>query len=174
MNVLVAYASVHGSTAEVGEFIGKTLTERGLKVTTASVDAVRIISPYDVVILGTAIQMGTWLPEMTDFITRFQDMLATKTVYLWVSCIRVLEPHGYQHVMEYYMANDLLERLKVQDTAVFAGKLDLQQVDWNERWTLAARYDGATWPSSFDGDFRDWDTIRAWCDKIAEAISAVK
>lgn len=173
MNILVAYASSHGSTAEVAEFIGKTLGERGLKVTVASVDSVRIVSPYDVVILGTAIHAGTWLPQMTDFVTRFQDSLADKPAYVWVSCIRVLEPHGLQHVLEYYMADDLMEKLNVQDVTVFPGKLDLQNVDWNERWTLAARYDGSTWPSSFDGDFRDWDKIRAWCDKIAEAVSAV-
>lgn len=173
MNVLVAYASSHGSTVEVAEFISHHLEERGLKVTHASVDSVRIVSPYDVVILGTAIHAGTWLPEMTDFVTRFQDTLAEKLVYLWISCIRVLEPHGYQHVLEYYMVDNLVEKLNLQDTAVFAGKLDLQTVDWNERWTLAARYDGDTWPSSFDGDFRDWDKIRLWCDKIAENVSAV-
>lgn len=174
MNVLVAYASSHGSTAEVAEFISHILEERGLKVTLADVDSVRIISPYDVVILGTAIHAGTWLPEMTDFVHRFQDALAGKPAYLWVSCIRVLEPHGYQHVLEYYMVDDLMEKLNIQDTAVFAGKLDLQQVDWNERWTLAARYDGDTWPSGFDGDFRDWDKIRLWSEKIAESVSAVE
>lgn len=174
MNVLVAYASHHGSTAEVAEFISRALEERGLKVTFASVDSVRIVSPYDVIILGTAIHAGTWLPEMTDFVMRFQDVLAERPIYLWMSCIRVLEPHGYQHVLEYYMVNDLLDKLNIRDTAVFAGKLDLQTVDWNERWTLAARYDGDTWPSSFDGDFRDWEKIRLWSEKIAASISAVE
>lgn len=174
MDILVAYASSHGSTAEVAEFIGRKLQEHNHKVTVADVNSVRIIGRYDLVILGTAIHTGTWLPEMADFVTRFQDNLADKPVYLWVSCIRVLEPHGFEHVLEYYMADDLMEKLNLQDVTVFAGKLDLQNVDWNERWTLSARYDGSTWPGSFDGDFRDWDKIRVWCDKIAEAVSAVK
>lgn len=172
MNILIGYASAHGSTAEIAEFMSGVFNERGFKVTVASVETIKLIGPYDVVILGTAIHAGTWLPKMVDFVTAFHDALVDKPLYLWVNCIRVLEAHGYDHVIEYYMVHDLLKGLDVREITAFAGKLDLQRVDWNERWTLAARYDGTTWPSNFDGDFRDWDKIRAWCEKVAASVSA--
>ncbi|NWG16331.1 MAG: hypothetical protein HXY41_06815 [Chloroflexi bacterium] len=172
MNVLIGYASAHGSTAEIAEFMGGIFKERGYKVTVAGVETINLIGHFDVIILGTAIHSGTWLPKMVDFMTTFQEPLAEKPVYLWINCIRVMEAHGYEYAIEYYMVHDLLKSLNVRDIAAFAGKLDLQNVDWNERWTLAARYDGATWPSNFNGDFRDWDKIRAWCEKVAGSVSA--
>jgi menaquinone-dependent protoporphyrinogen IX oxidase len=67
-----------------------------------------------------------------------------------------------------------LKLLDVRQVAVFPGKLDLEATDWQERWTLAARYDGHTWPSGFDGDFRDWDKVRTWAGEIARELLAVK
>ncbi|MBL8157338.1 MAG: hypothetical protein JNM70_24410 [Anaerolineae bacterium] len=72
------------------------------------------------------------------------------------------------------MEPQLLAPLNVRDKAALAGKLDLQSVDWNERWTLAARYDGETWPSSFDGDFRDWEKVKAWAEKVAQDLKGAK
>jgi menaquinone-dependent protoporphyrinogen oxidase len=167
MKVLVTYATAHGSTAEVGAEIGRILSEKGLVVEVVNVKEVRTVDGYDALVIGSAVHNGAWLPEFNAFLKAFADKLERVPVYLWLSCIRVLEQYGEQHVKEYYINYGLLEKLNVQDVAVFPGKLDLAASDWNERWTLAARYDGATWPSSFDGDFRDWDKIRAWANQVA-------
>ncbi|MBL8164822.1 MAG: hypothetical protein JNJ61_22745 [Anaerolineae bacterium] len=172
MKALLAYASAHGSTAEVAQRIGKTLTAQGLDVTVAPVQTVGSVDDFDAFIFGTPIHAGTWLPEMTNFIKGFTDQLAGKPVYFFITCIRLMEQYGYDHVMEYYMIPEVLEKLNVYDKAAFAGKLDLKDVDWNERWTLAARYDGSTWPSNFDGDFREWSKIDAWAEKAAAELLA--
>ncbi len=174
MKVLIAYASAHGSTAEIAEFIGRALSEQGLSVTVASADTLSTVKGYDLFVLGTAIHAGTWLPAMTDFTSRFAEELAKHPVFLWVTCIRVMEQYGEEHVMEHYMVHELLRKINPRGIAAFAGKLDLQTVDWNERWTLAARYDGMTWPSSFDGDFRNWEEIRAWAQRIADHAQAAQ
>ena len=49
----------------------------------------------------------------------------------------------------------------------------MSAVDWEERWTLAARYDGAGAPGSYNNDFRDWDLIRAWTSRVAEDLLPV-
>jgi menaquinone-dependent protoporphyrinogen oxidase len=170
MNILIAYATAHGSTAGVAQEIGQLLVERNLNITVANVKDVRAVRDYDVLILGSAIHMGAWLPEMTAFLRAFQDDLIAKPIYLWVNCIRVLEQYGEEHVLEYYLDHEMLNRLRVRNIAIFPGKLNLDTADWNERWTLAARYDGATWPSSFDGDFRDWEKIRNWGNRIASEL----
>jgi menaquinone-dependent protoporphyrinogen oxidase len=171
MKVLVAYASAHGSTGEVAEFIGREFTAKGLTVTTVNVNDVQMLGEYDAFVLGTAIHSGSWLPEMARFMIHWEERLAQKPVYFWVNCVRIMEQYGREHVMEYYMRHDILHRIGAHNVAIFAGKLDLKAVDWNERWTLAARYDGATWPNGFDGDFRDWDKIRAWANHVANELS---
>src|SRR4051794_15073875 len=103
MNVLIAYASAHGSTAAVGQEISRIFEERGLSITVANIKAVRSVRDYDVLVLGSAIHSGAWLPEMTAFFRAFQEDLTAKPIYLWVSCIRALEQSGEEHVLKYYL-----------------------------------------------------------------------
>jgi menaquinone-dependent protoporphyrinogen oxidase len=174
MNILVAYASAHGSTAQVANVIGQVLTARGSCVTVANVKEVLNIHEYDALVLGSAIRHGAVLPEMSALLRAFGKELASKPIYLWVNCIRVLEQHGEKYVLDYYLDHQILNPLHVRNIAVFAGKLALENTDWNERWTLAARYDGSTWPSSFDGDYRDWTKIRTWAERIAVELKPAK
>lgn len=174
MKVLVAYATVHGSTAEVAQAIGEELKAQGLQVTVEDVNQMQRLNGYDAFVLGTPVHAGTWLPELKEFFKKNIKHILGKPVYVWVTCIRVMERFGREHVMEFYMVPEILDKLDVRDKTAFAGKLDLQNTDWNERWTLAARYDGESWPINFDGDFRDWDAIRTWAHKVAQELQVTR
>jgi menaquinone-dependent protoporphyrinogen oxidase len=170
MNVLVAYASAHGSTAEMAAFIADRLRERYFEVTVASVEEVQTLDGFDAFVLGSAIHGGMWLTPMGQFIDRFNAEFAGRPTFLFMSCIRVLEPDGPQHVVQHYVNYDALRSLNLREVKPFAGKLEMSAIDWDERWTLAARYDGSAAPGSFNRDFRDWNAIRAWADKVADSL----
>ncbi len=173
MKVLVGYATVHGSTAEEAQRIADVLTKRGHIVTVADVKTLTHVDGYEAFVLGTAIEASTWLPEFKAFFKAFESQLADKPIYIWVNCIRVMEEYGMSHVMEFYMEPELTKNLNVRSRTAFAGKLDLKTVDWDERWSLAARYDGHAWPTNFDGDFRDWDKIDEWATLTANDLQTV-
>mgnify|MGYP001187734594 CR=1 FL=1 len=168
--VLVGYASAHGSTAEVAEFIGKVLQEHDFAVTVASVDDVKSVSDYDAFILGSAIHAGMWLTPMSVFFERYEDQIVGKPVYFFMTCIRVLEPDGYQHALDNYVYHETMDKLDVKDIGVFAGKLTWDQIDLRERWTISLRYDGTEVPGTRNDDFRDWNAIRAWAVSVREAL----
>ncbi len=174
MKVLVGYATVHGSTADVAQRIGDVLAQRGHEVTVADVKTLTHVDHYDAFVLGSAIHAGTWLPELKSFVKAFETQLISNPTYLWVTCIRVMEEFGMSHVMDFYMEPELTAKLDVRSKMAFAGKLDLEAVDWDERWSLAARYDGHAWPTNFDGDFRDWDKIVDWATATANDLESVK
>jgi menaquinone-dependent protoporphyrinogen oxidase len=168
MKLLLLYGTKKGSTAEVADFIAAALREEGLEVDVANASDFREdIGTYDAFILGSPVYTGLWLPYVLQTIDTLIPAIGQKPVYCWVSCIRVLEPEGYQHVRQNYMPVEIFSRLNVQDVAVFAGKLDLNEIDFDERWTLAIRYDGVSNPTELTGDYRNWDAIRAWAHKIA-------
>lgn len=173
MKVLVGYATVHGSTEEIAQRIGKVLTQRGYNVTVANVKTLTHVDEFDAFVLGTAIEAGTWLPEFKAFFKAFDNQMMGKPIYVWVSCIRVMEEYGMSHVMDFYMVPELLAKQNVRSRTAFAGKLDLETVDWNERWSLAARYDGHAWPTNFDGDFRDWVKIEDFATSTANDLQAM-
>ena len=170
MQLLIAYASVHGSTAEIAEFIGKELRQRDFTVTVANMTEVESLDEYDAIILGSAIHGTMWLQEMSIFLDHFQEDLKVKPLLVFITCVRVLEPDGYEHVLREYINHQVLDKLNVKSLTAFAGRLDYSEIDWNERWTLAARYDGSQSPGSYSRDFRDWDKIRSWAISVADQL----
>jgi len=69
MNVLVAYASAHGSTRSVAENVGRSLSARH-QVTTRPVAEIIGLDSYDAIVLGSAVHDGAWLPEAREFVLR--------------------------------------------------------------------------------------------------------
>jgi menaquinone-dependent protoporphyrinogen oxidase len=173
MKVLIAYASAHGSTEETARFIKRILDAFNLNVTVAAVQDVESVAEYDAFILGSAIEGGMWLHEMSIFMERFGREIAAKPSYLFITCIRVLEPDGYEHALKYYIHHNTIERLHIENIAVFAGRLNIERIDWNERWLLAVQYDGAVIPGYQNRDFRDWNAIALWALSIASNLHAI-
>jgi menaquinone-dependent protoporphyrinogen oxidase len=173
MKVLVGYSSAHGSTREIAQFIGKILQIYDLEVTVADAEAVSDAQQYDTFVLGTAIHAGIWLQGMLQFMDRFRDVLARKPTYFFITCIRILEEDGYEHVMENYLHHDILKSINVREVIPFAGKLEFEAVDWEDRWLLAVRYDGQIMPGEYRDDYRNWQTIASWAHKIADELGAV-
>lgn len=170
MKVLIGYASMHGSTAEVAHFMGQIFRERGVETAILAVDKVESVKEYDAFLIGSPIYAGMWLTEMSRFLDQFGADMAGKPVYFWITCIRILEPDGHQHALDNYLHRPTLEKIGARDVGVFAGKLRFETIDWNERWTLSARYDGKELPGSRNDDFRDWNAIRAWTTQVRDQI----
>ena len=61
--VLVAYATKYGATAEIAEKIGEVLRQAGLPTDVLPVDRVGDLSAYKAVVLGSAVYIGQWRKE---------------------------------------------------------------------------------------------------------------
>jgi menaquinone-dependent protoporphyrinogen oxidase len=170
MKILVAYASVHGSSKEMAQFIGRILQTYDAEVTVANVVDIHNVEGYDAYVLGTAIHASLWLQDMCTFIDRFKDHLARKPTYFWVSCIRALEEDGRAHALKYYFDYKMLDAFDVREVSVFTGKLDTSNITRQEQWFLVANYDGKLTPGNMKHDYRDWQAIARWGNKIAQDL----
>jgi menaquinone-dependent protoporphyrinogen oxidase len=173
MNVLIAYASIHGSTAEIAQFIGRILESYSINVTVADVKDIASVEGYDGVVLGSAIEAGMWLHEMSQFMDRFKNELAHKPCFLFITCIRVLEVDGDEHTKKYYVHHGTVTQLGIRDIAVFAGRLNVDRINWDESWLLALQYDGTQIPGRLNHDYRDWQAIGSWSVQVAHELEAV-
>jgi menaquinone-dependent protoporphyrinogen oxidase len=171
LKILIAYASAHGSTAEIAQFIADALqhSQPHAALTLAEVSTLSQLNPesYDVFVLGTPIHGGAVLPEMLGFIRHNRSLLASRPLFFWMSCIRILEPNGLEHVLTHYVPTDFQQNIHPVDITAFAGKLTLMNVDSDDRWVLSAQYDGDKHPEGFNGDYRDWDTIGNWVTDLS-------
>jgi menaquinone-dependent protoporphyrinogen oxidase len=165
-NVLIAYASKYGSTAEIAEKIGEVLRREGLQVDVFPVKDVKDIGPYHAVILGSAVYMGFWRKEAVKFLRNNEKALSERVVWLFSS-----GPSGEGDPVELLKGwrlppgqQPIVDRIKPRDITVFHGNLDVKKLNPFEKWIIN-RVKAQT------GDFRNWDAITAWASSVADALN---
>jgi len=70
MTVLVTYASKHGSTEEIARRIADRLRERAVDAEARPITEVHDLGDAEVVVLGSAVYMGSWMKEASQFAER--------------------------------------------------------------------------------------------------------
>lgn len=162
MRVLVAAASKHGSTQEMAEAIGVVVAESGADVTVARIDRdAPAVAGYDAVILGSAVYIGHWLEAARQFAEEHREDLAARPVWLFSS-----GPIGSPLKPDDVHAVDvarIMELTGASEHRLFAGKLDKSRLGFGERALMHA-------VRAAEGDYREWDEIRAWATGIAEIL----
>ena len=186
--ILVTYASRAGSTAEIAEAIGKTLTPsvltdsspifrtlengggwEGAYVDVIPMTDVKDLSPYRAVVAGSAIRGSKWLPEAVTFIQSHRVELAKKPFAMFTVCITMAmkNAQNYRAGVLGWVApvRALVTPLK---EGLFAGRLDFTKlpVNWD---TLMLRLSVALgiFPR---GDHRDWNAVRAWAEELKSVL----
>jgi menaquinone-dependent protoporphyrinogen oxidase len=161
--ILVAYASKAGSTGEVAEAIGQMLCEGGASVDVRLAKEVSDLSPYRAVVMGSAIRIGRWLPEAVKFVEQHQAVLATMPVaYFQVSgSLKEDTPEKRQEAATYL--GPVRALVAPASVGLFAGKMDYSKLSFLDR-TIAKMV------GSVEGDWRDWEAIRAWADSLRPVL----
>ncbi len=162
MTVLVTVASRHRSTLQIGEFISATLRDAGLLTTFRPPDEVVDVSPYEAVIIGSAVYAGQWLPPAVDLIERYADGLRDRPVWLFSSGpigdppSPAGDPAG---------AAALVDLIAARDHRVLPGHLERARLGIAEKLIV-------TVVRAPDGDYRDWTATTEWVRGIIDEIVA--
>lgn len=171
--VLVAYCTRSGSTAEVAEAIGQKVREAGLAVEVKAIAEVDAIAPGTQVVLGTAIYIGRFPKEFHQFLTRFEPELAK--VRPWVFVLGPTEKERKQFAAAEEQARKELSRhvsLHPADMRVLGGKFDPAHLKLAFPMSLIMKVPGNPLRRLPATDIRDWEWIHRWAQAIAEEIAA--
>jgi menaquinone-dependent protoporphyrinogen oxidase len=182
MKTLIVYGTRYGATAGTSEEIAKVLREEGLdvKVVNAKEEKVKDISSYELIVVGSGMQMGRWTGEAEDFLKKFQKDIAQKKVAIFVSSAvkSSFEREGKQEDLknawklniEDKVANYGLNPIAV---AMFGGVIDYNKMNVITRKLMGSmrkqlEADGfkETQPGVFET--RDWEEIRKWARELAK------
>lgn len=160
MSVWVVVASKYGATREIAEAIADDLGG-GHDAELKNADDVQNFSGAAAVVLGSAIYEGRWLKPARDLVEKHADELSTVPLWLFSSGPigdppkpEEAEPEGIEKTVE---------QTGARGHVVFAGKLDYEAIGRVERLLVKAL-------KAPEGDFRDWDAIRAWAREIGKAL----
>ena len=162
MKVLVSAASKYGATSEIAQAVADVLAARGLEVTVAPPAQADAIEEFDAVVLGSAVYMGQWMKPARELAERSAAALATRPVWLFSSG-PVGEPaKPTENPVD---VTKILQATKARDHQIFTGKLVKKRLSFPDRAMASAI-------RAQEGDFRNWDDIRAWATGIAGALLA--
>jgi len=164
VRVLVAVASRHGGTQEIGEVIADVLRGAGHDVDEIDPGDVDLIDPYDAVVLGSAVYNGRWLPEARELAQRAATPLSRRPVWLLSSGLAATLPASV--ATSSTEMRDLGERIAARGHRKFAGRLNRSALSFAERTIIAAA-------RGRDGDYRDLDAVRDWGGSIAAELDDV-
>ena len=171
--ILIAYDTMHGSTAEVADYIGKELTAAGGDVIVKRVTELSQLDDYRTVILGGPVAKGRWTAPMTQFLERHRDILETCKCALFTTCLAthwgIADEAG---VIARYVQPVLEAFPEIQPVSigVFVGVLDFDSYDEQTGAAMRGITSRTGGPESGRHDYRDWPVIQAWTASLSEKL----
>lgn len=164
MKILVATASRHGATREIGEKLGADiaagLRDRGVDARVDICDAEQVddVAGYDAAIVGSAVYMGRWLKSARKLVDRELEQFQSVPVWLFSSGPVVAEdtpsPDTGSATAPW-----------ARDHHTFGGKLDRSSLSRSERLVASAVH-------ATDRDNRSAEEITEWAQTICESLAA--
>ena len=192
--ILVAYATMAGSTAEVAQAVGEEIASSGLQVDVLPLGDVKNLDSYAGVVVGGPMIMG-WHRSAMGFLKKHRSifqhvpvaifalaMSLTKTaetsldgVPVWVdeNLPKAPKQAGKLSFKENYarLSNYLLPILRAAkparpiSLAVFGGRMEYGRLKW---WAVLF---AMLIIQAQAGDHRNWPSIRAWAASLAPQLS---
>ncbi|MGA9856281.1 MAG: flavodoxin domain-containing protein [Solirubrobacteraceae bacterium] len=163
--VLVAYASKHGSTAEIAQAVAETLGEAGLSVDCVEAGAVGGIDAYDAVVLGSAVYMKRWQGDARHFLRTHGTELSQRPFWVFSSGPIGDPAHDNPSWEEPRRTIEKAEALGVREHVIFGGRIPTDPHGPAQRGMVKNT------PAEYR-DRRDWDEIRGWASRIAAELTA--
>jgi menaquinone-dependent protoporphyrinogen oxidase len=153
--ILIAYATRAGSTAEIAAAVGRHLNDSGFGVDVKPIKEKPDLTDCQAVILGSAIRMGSWLPEAVDYIEENQAQLSSLPTALFsVHLLNRGDDQESRANRQAYL-DQVRPTLPEADEIFFAGVMDYSKLSFLDR--MLAKMVGAE-----EADQRDWERIRSW------------
>jgi len=194
--ILVTYATNAGSTADVAEFIGETIEKIGFQVSIRVVGDMDDIETFAGVFIGSPIINGKCMKEIRRFVRSHSHSLQQSAVAYFITCMRLSQvlgesqsgselfidpvfgdpkPKGQMTFPERsHPVTMYLKAIQRMDESInpirisfFRGVLDYNRINFLMRllFKFMARIDGLD-----QGDYRNWEAIRAWTEETCSSL----
>ncbi len=191
--VLVAYATMAGSTAEVAQTIGEEIAKGGASVDVLRVDEARHPEQYDAVVLGGPMIVG-WHRSCVGFLKKHRTVLKNKPLAIFLMAMSLtkttemsvggllvtidenlpkppIQPgklsfrEGYARLSRYLQPAIKAGHPAIpRSIGVFGGRLEYGRLKW---WAVLFVMFIIQAPA---GDRRNWPAIRAWAASLVPSL----
>jgi menaquinone-dependent protoporphyrinogen oxidase len=189
--ILIAYGSRYGSTAEIARAMAETFKKEGLEPEMLDLEQIKqkqwpSLPSFDGLIIGSGIKIGRWTRQATKFLHTHADEIKTLkskglVVGVFVSCGLASTPGKHDEARQTYVKK-ILDDVGISGAVdiydAFGGVYDLSSSSpmgfLDKRMlSMGAKQmskDGVTLTEGARNDLRDWDQIRAFVEHFAQLV----
>jgi menaquinone-dependent protoporphyrinogen oxidase len=186
MKILVLYASRHGHTRRIAEFLAEALSKRGwdAEVRDVASDPVAPIHEYAGAILASPIHIGRHAKSLVSFARRHHEALtALPSAFVSVSLTQITAESATADAEKRRQAHEALSVVlggfieatgwHPRDTLRVAGALAYTRYNWLVRWIIKriARAEGGSTDTSRDHVYTNWDAIDGFADAFVGRLA---
>lgn len=174
--IAICYGSRYGTTTEVVQEMAKTAEELGASVEIVELKRTKIpgeLADYDLILIGSGIQVGKWTKEPLDFMKKNIEPLSKQKLALFVVSGEAGEPDKRDKAQVEYLDNVAAEypELSFVSTGLFGGMFDFKRYNFATRAIIkkivkSGLPEGEELPEVID--YRDWDQIRGWISGLLQ------
>ena len=172
--VLVAYDTIHGSTAEVAKEISTALCNRGFQVDIRFVGNVTALQDYDAVIIGSAIYEFRWLPDAMAFLKNNTPALSAMPVAYFIVGASLFQDTSENRdaVKKSFIDPVLMEYpdIKPLSIGLFGGAVDFKKEQYNLFEKFVLRILGLIVGFKDSADWRNWEYINSWANEVGDQL----
>ncbi|MFF8193411.1 flavodoxin domain-containing protein [Streptomyces bobili] len=159
-NVLVAYATKNGSTAEIAEAVAEVLRRGGLMAEAVPARSVTDLASYDAVVVGGGLYAGCWHKDARRFVRRHRRALTERPVWFFSS--GPLDASASERdIPPVPGVRRAMGKLQVTEHVTFGGRLEEGAEGRIARMIVQ---------SGKGGDFRDVAAIESWAERVAKTL----
>ena len=170
MSVLIAFATAHNTTKDIGQRIAARLATHiqcPIKVVNMADVPRGGVAPYSAVILGSAIHMQSWLSPARKFMHAERATLAQRPV--WAYSVGVPDTRQHEAQEEEKVAKDVRKEIpELRGHALFKGRVEKEHLGWPGK--LLFKFFPNLWKF---GDFVEWEKVDAWADEVGIELKGV-
>ena len=152
--ILIAYATKHGSTQEVAEAIATALRAEGHRVDLANAADIADVNRYATVVVGGALYIGHWHHDAIAFLKQHQPALSHLLLAVFAMGPKTLaetDVASSRAQLDHALAG--FPQLEPASVAIFGGVVDPSKLRFPLNRMQAS-------------DARDWSAIEAWAVEV--------
>lgn len=157
MRTAIIYTSHHGTTEKVARFLADKLKQEVVLIPLKKIKNPDL-KPYDRVILGGSIYVGTIQKRMKKFIEAYRSELLQKEIGLFICC---MDPHKEKQEQEFELAFPDELKLIAKAKAVMGGEFSFERMNFLEK-IVVKKLAGVTVSVSRI----DWDAVTRFLNEM--------
>lgn len=159
--ILIAYATMAGSTKEVAEKVGEELKLAGLDVDIQPVEDVKNLAVYDALILGSAVRAFHLLPKTTRFLRKFRKAIQAIPFAAFLVCLVMTEDTPERRATATKFAKPIIKVKQPLALGLFGGVMDPSKL---------TGYAYGMFKNQALKDNRDWEKIKDWAIELVTLL----